>query len=213
MNDLGAATLDGLGGWSFTTAALSDSSHSFTAKATDNGGNTTTTSAVTAITDTTPPSSLSTQTLDLLATSDSGSSNTDNITKITTPTIQVSSMFLTAMSVGDVIQIIDTSNGNVVVGSHTVVSSDLFSFSASHCWINTTQNIVLNTLNDGLHNLKVELVDLAGNVGTASTATLAVSEDTTAPTVCDHGRRAGHGQRRGRGCRLHVPVQRGGDGL
>ena len=36
------------GNWSYTTPALLDGSHSFTAKATDNAGNTTTTSAVTA---------------------------------------------------------------------------------------------------------------------------------------------------------------------
>ena len=50
----------GFGNWSYTTPALLDGSHSFTAKATDNAGNTTTTSAVTATVntgtvDTTPP--------------------------------------------------------------------------------------------------------------------------------------------------------------
>ena len=39
------------GGWSYMTPALPDGSHSFTAKATDNAGNTTTTSAVTATID------------------------------------------------------------------------------------------------------------------------------------------------------------------
>src|SRR4029077_5189430 len=43
------------GNWSDTTAALPNGSHSFTAKATDTAGNTTTTSAVTATVDTTPP--------------------------------------------------------------------------------------------------------------------------------------------------------------
>ena len=51
---LGAATISA-GNWSYTTPALLDGSHSFTAKATDNAGNTTTTSAVTATVDTTPP--------------------------------------------------------------------------------------------------------------------------------------------------------------
>ena len=44
---LGPATISS-GNWSYTTTALPDGSHSFTAKATDNAGNTTTTSAVTA---------------------------------------------------------------------------------------------------------------------------------------------------------------------
>ena len=48
---LGAATVSS-GNWSYTTPALLDGSHSFTAKATDNAGNTTTTSAVTATVDT-----------------------------------------------------------------------------------------------------------------------------------------------------------------
>ena len=52
--DLGAATISG-GNWSFTTSALSDGSHIFTAKATDTAGNSTTTSAVTATVDTTAP--------------------------------------------------------------------------------------------------------------------------------------------------------------
>jgi hypothetical protein len=55
---LGPATISS-GNWSYTTTALPDGSHSFTAKATDNAGNTTTTSAVTATVNTgqvgTPP--------------------------------------------------------------------------------------------------------------------------------------------------------------
>jgi large repetitive protein len=45
--------------WAFVTPALLDGSHSFTVTATDNAGNTTTTSAVTATVDTTPPSVIS----------------------------------------------------------------------------------------------------------------------------------------------------------
>ena len=60
---LGAATVSS-GNWSYTTPALLDGSHSFTAKATDNAGNTTTTSVVTATIntgtgDTTPPAETS----------------------------------------------------------------------------------------------------------------------------------------------------------
>src|SRR5260370_12418742 len=52
--DLGAATISG-SNWSFTTGALTDGSHSFTAKATDTAGNSTTTGAVTATVHTTNP--------------------------------------------------------------------------------------------------------------------------------------------------------------
>src|ERR1051326_7994073 len=55
LTDLGAATLDGSGGWSFTTAALTDGPHSFTARATDVAGNSFTTLAVTATVDATAP--------------------------------------------------------------------------------------------------------------------------------------------------------------
>ncbi len=48
---LGAATVSA-GTWNYTTAALADGSHSFTAKATDTAGNTTTTAAVTATVET-----------------------------------------------------------------------------------------------------------------------------------------------------------------
>ena len=88
----------------------------------------------------------------------------------------VSTLNGTAMSVGDIIKIIDTSNGNAVVGSYTVVSGDL----TGGTWNGTTKNITTSTLADGVHNLKVELVDLAGNVGTVSTAALGVTIDTTA---------------------------------
>jgi hypothetical protein len=50
--DLGAATITG-SIWSFTTTALADGLHSFTARATDVAGNATTTSAVTGTVDTT----------------------------------------------------------------------------------------------------------------------------------------------------------------
>ncbi|NEX76513.1 type I secretion C-terminal target domain-containing protein, partial [Aeromonas rivipollensis] len=129
--------------------------------------------------DNTAPSSLSTRTLDLLATSDSGSSNTDNLTNDTTPTIRLSSMNGVVMSVGDVIQIIDTSSGNAVVGSYTVVAGDL----GGGAWSGTTKDITLTALTDGAHGLKVRIVDVAGNVGTQSSATLTVAEDTTGPTV------------------------------
>ena len=69
--DLGAATIVA-GNWSFTTLALTDGSHSFTAKATDNAGNITTTAAVTATVDTTAPS----ETISATIGTDTGSTTT-----------------------------------------------------------------------------------------------------------------------------------------
>ena len=47
---LGSATTNGSGAWSYTTAALANGSHSFTATATDTAGNTSVTSSALAIT-------------------------------------------------------------------------------------------------------------------------------------------------------------------
>ena len=68
---LGPATISS-GNWSYTTTALPDGSHSFTAKATDNAGNTTTTTAVTATVDTTPP----TETISTTINTDTGATTT-----------------------------------------------------------------------------------------------------------------------------------------
>jgi large repetitive protein len=162
--------------WSYTDPTTHNTSFTYQARIVDAAGNVDTNTASQSITiDTTPPGSLSGQTLDLLASSDSGSSSTDNLTNVTTPTVQVSSLHNVAMSVGDVIEVIDTSNGNAVVGSHTVVAGDL----SGGVWSGATQSITLTTLGDGGHALKVELVDVAGNIGTPSTAMLTVTEDTT----------------------------------
>ena len=68
---LGPATVSS-GNWSYTTAALLDGSHSFTAKATDTAGNTTTTFAVTATVDATPP----TETISTTINTDTGATTT-----------------------------------------------------------------------------------------------------------------------------------------
>lgn len=56
--DLGAATLDGSGGWTFTTAALGEGAHTLTALATDVFGNSSESAAVAATIDTTAPTLL-----------------------------------------------------------------------------------------------------------------------------------------------------------
>ena len=54
-SNLGPATIDGSGSWSFTTAPLSDGPHAFTAVATDTDGNTTNAGPVTVVVDTALP--------------------------------------------------------------------------------------------------------------------------------------------------------------
>ena len=47
------------------------------------------------------------------------------ITSITTPTVTTSTLNGIAMSVNDVIQVVDTTNANAVVGTYVVVAGDL----------------------------------------------------------------------------------------
>ncbi|MCL5521713.1 Ig-like domain-containing protein, partial [Citrobacter cronae] len=71
-----AATKDADGQWHIDSAALADGDHSIVATVTDLAGNTATSSLVFTV-DTT----LSVPTIDLTDASDSGSSNSDNITR------------------------------------------------------------------------------------------------------------------------------------
>src|SRR5258705_41107 len=79
---LGPATFSS-GNWSYTTPARLDGSHSFTAKATDTAGNTTTTSAVTATVDTTAPTGTISTTI-ITDTGAAGTITSGGVTKDTT---------------------------------------------------------------------------------------------------------------------------------
>ncbi len=81
---LGTTTADSSGNWSKTVSALSDGVHSITAKATDASNNTSVPSDALSVTIDTAAPTVSEPDLD--AASDSGSSNSDNITNDTTPT-------------------------------------------------------------------------------------------------------------------------------
>src|SRR5439155_6956976 len=74
---LGAATISG-GNWGFTTGALTDGLHSFTAKAIDNVGNSFTTAAINATVDTVAPTA---GTLSFTGLTDTGSSQSPAITQ------------------------------------------------------------------------------------------------------------------------------------
>jgi len=100
---------------------------------------------------------------DLQTASDSGSSNTDNITNLTTPTVSGS-----GAEAGATVTLFDT-NGTTVLGTGVANGSGLWSITSS-------------ALGSGTHTLTAKQTDLAGNTGTASTG-LAVIVDTTAPTV------------------------------
>ena len=164
QTDMATPVVGAAGGWSYTTAALPDGSHSFTAVATDTAGNTTTTSAVTATistgqVDTTPPA----ETISTTINTDTGVTTTiasGGLTKDTT--LGLSGTVSDAGGVSSV-QIYD---GATLLGPATVNSGN---------WSYTTA-----ALPDGSHSFTAKATDTAGNTTTTSAVTATV--DTTPPT-------------------------------
>ena len=109
---LGTTIADAItGAWSITSTTLSNGVHSLTAKATDIAGNTSAVSAARLVTiDVTAPAAPPQP--DLLAASDSGTSSTDNITKLTMPSFagtaetgSVVTIYADGLSVGSAIAV------------------------------------------------------------------------------------------------------------
>ncbi len=107
------------------------------------------------VVDATPPNAPSTP--DLIAASDSGSSSTDNITNVTTPT------FAGTAEAGSTVTIF---SDGVAVGSGTATAGGNYSITTS-------------ALNQATHSITAKATDAAGNVSGAS-AGLSVTIDTTA---------------------------------
>src|SRR6202022_4176178 len=152
------------GGWSYTTAALADGTHSFTAKATDKAGNTTTTSAVTATVntgqvDTTPP----TVTISTTIITDTGATATITSGGVTKDTTLGLSGTLSVAKGFSSVQVYD---GATLLGPATVSSGN---------WSYTTAALL-----DGRHSFSARAADNAGNTTTTFAVTATV--DTTAPT-------------------------------
>ena len=160
---LGPATVSS-GNWSYTTPALLDGSHSFTAKATDNAGNTTTTSAVTATVDATPP----TETISTTINTDTGATTTITSGGVTKDnTLGLSGTVSDAGGVSSV-QVYD---GATLLGPATVSSGN---------WSYTTPALL-----DGSHSFTAKATDNAGNTTTTSAVTATINTgqvDTTPPT-------------------------------
>jgi hypothetical protein len=158
---LGTTTADGSGNWSITSSALGDGAHTVTGKATDTAGNVGSVSTNLNITiDTSAPSAPGTP--DLSSGDDSGTSNSDNTTNITTPTLTGTSEANASISVYD-------TDGSTVLGAATADGSGNWSITSS-------------ALGAGAHQLTVKATDAAGNVSSASSALIATI-DTTAPTT------------------------------
>ncbi|OBV41597.1 Ig-like domain-containing protein, partial [Janthinobacterium psychrotolerans] len=162
---LGTAVATG-GVWSITSSALASGAHSLSVKAADAAGNTSVASPALAISiDATAPAAPGAPVL--AAASDSGSSNTDGITSVTTPTITGTA------EAGSLVTLYDT-DGTTVLGTATA---------AGGVWSITSSALAI-----GAHSLSVKAVDAAGNLSPSS-AVLSITIntvdtiDTTAPAA------------------------------
>ena len=159
---LGTATADGSGNWSVTSSTLSAGDHTLSTKVIDAAGNTSAASASLTVTiDTTAPTASGAA--DLANGSDTGTSNTDNLTNATTPTVTGS-----GAEAGATVKLYDT-DGTTLLGTATADGSGNWSITSS-------------TLTSGAHTLTTKVTDAAGNTSSASTG-LTVTVDTTAPTA------------------------------
>ncbi len=157
-NKVGTGIADANGNWTVTTSSMGNGVHVMTTKATDVAGNVSAASAALSITiDATAPARPALP--DLLATSDTGVSSTDNITKITTPSLAGTAEALSTVTVYD---------GTTVLGTTAATALGTWSLTP--------------TLGNGTHSITVKATDAAGNVSAASSA-LALTIDTTAPGV------------------------------
>lgn len=146
------------GAWSIKSNTLGAGVHTISARAVDQAGNTGPSSAGLSVTvDRTAPDTPTA--LNLVVASDTGASNTDDVTQDDTPTITGRA------ATGTVVTLFD---GATAVGSANT--------NAAGAWAITTSE-----LGDGQHALTAVAVDVAGNTSAAS-AVLAVTVDTIAVT-------------------------------
>lgn len=154
---VGTATATG-GAYTIASSTLPSGTRTITAKATDLAGNTSPASAPTTITiDTTAPADTSAPAL--TAASDSGSSSTDGITKVTTPS------FTGTVESGSMITLYD---GSTAVGTASAPGG--------------AYTVTSGALTSGTKTMTIKATDPAGNTGPASPGTT-LTIDTTAPSV------------------------------
>ncbi|MBD2468818.1 Ig-like domain-containing protein [Nostoc sp. FACHB-145] len=142
---IGQTTATANGTWELQTQSLADGQHIFTATAEDVAGNKSPVSSqltITVDTQIAPPNNL-----DLVASSDSGISNSDNITQDSTPTISGNA---------EASSIVQLFRNGQLLGQTTVDGNGNWQFTT-------------NTLADGSYNVTAVASDIAGNVSTNST--------------------------------------------
>ncbi|WP_375775342.1 Ig-like domain-containing protein [Bradyrhizobium sp. ma5] len=158
QSNLGTATADGSGNWSFTLGSLADgSSHSLTATATDAAGNTGVASAALAFTVDTRAPVAPTSLADASIASGYVNAANDTATQKLTGSAEA----------GSTVTVYD---GSTLLGT---VAAD----ATTGAW-----SFTLGHLADGSHSLTATATDAAGNTGVASSA-LAFNVDTQAPVA------------------------------
>ena len=156
---LGVTTSDSSGNWvfDFTATSLVDGVYSITAVATDVAGNQSVASSPFQVTiDSAPPAAPAS--LDLTDASDTGTSNSDDVTGDNTPTITGTA------EAGSTVGLYDT-NGTTLLGTAVAGAGGTWSITSS-------------ALSDGAHTLTARATDLAGNQSGAS-AGLVITVDTS----------------------------------
>ena len=179
------AIVDAAGNYQVISSTLTDGAHSFAIKVTDAAGNTSEASQTTSLViDSRQPGSPTTA--DLTAATDTGRSNTDNVTSDTTPDFQGVVDATSNAQPGDFVEIY---SGTTLVGVGTVVidpvSGDLIwkvtvGATASGYTANTIPSGTV--LADGVQAISARFVTPGGTASALSQA-LTVSVDTTAPSA------------------------------
>ena len=166
VTQIGVANISG-GTWS-ANVTLNNGANLLTAQVVDAAGNTATSGAVTYTLNTTAPTG---GTPDLVAASDSGSSNSDNITSVTAPSFTVA-LGATVVA-GDTVELLLGGSPLAHPVTHTVTAAEVTAGSVSLA-------VTVGDLGaDGVKQISARLSDGLGNSST--TGALSVTLDTTAP--------------------------------
>lgn len=161
---VGTTQADGSGNFSFEVLGLAQGSHKIYARSVDQAGNLSLSSGSVVTVDTTPPPMPVVQ--GLHASTDTGASSTDGITRTTRP------LLTGTAEAGTTVYFHDSLNGGgyTLIGSVVVGSTGTWSFRPA------------GTLGDGSHRIIAQAVDRAGNVS-ETTPGLVLTIDTSAPTA------------------------------
>ncbi|UFW44943.1 Ig-like domain-containing protein [Bradyrhizobium sp. WSM471] len=163
-----AVTVDATGHWTTSITPAGQGPLVVTAIATDAAGNTASTSTTLTV-DTIVPTG---GTPDLVAASDTGQSNTDNVTSHIAPSIAIS--LDSTVAIGDTVQFLLNGSALLHPVAHVITSADVLAGSI-------TLTVTAGDLGaDGNKQVAAQFSDAAGN--TSLTSALSFTIDTTGPT-------------------------------